>query len=387
MLSAQRALNFEPGTEYEYSNSDYVILGIAIERVTGVALSEYTRREIFIPLEMNRSWFQPSGGTAYKPAQGYISRNGSFRPAPFPPQTTGDGGMYGSVSDLLRWLQNLERPRKGDEEVFRQLVARARLRSGEVLPHASGLFWNRYKGRTTLSHNGSVEGFQADVVHFPKEQLSVVCLCNRGDVDAASVSRQIAEAYLSTGRPQPNTTQRPSRLTLSSDLSGKWESRQGFILSTRVDTTHLIASTAGEEHVMSLDPSQKEFVAISDGFRLILRRQGKDTLELGWEGDRPNSFTRIRTAIPNSPDLKQYAGRFVNEELQLEWNLLVSDDSLLITTPAGWRIPVVAAAPDRFEVGPWFLEFERTAGKISGLALHRERLWKLTFQRVDATPN
>lgn len=138
---------------------------------------------------------------------------------------------------------------------------------------------------------------------------------------------------------------------------------------------------------MSLDQNKKEFVAITGSFRLILRRRGKDTLELGWEGDRPNSFARIRTAIPNSPDLNQYAGRFKNEELHLEWNLLVSGGSLLITTPAGWRIPVVEAAPDRFEVGPWFLEFERTGGKVSGLALHRERLWKLTLQRVGETSN
>jgi CubicO group peptidase (beta-lactamase class C family) len=386
LLSAQRALNFEPGTDYEYSNSAYVILGIVIERISGIAIGEYVRREIFIPLGMNRSWLQ-GGGTAYKPAQGYMSRDGSLRPAHIPPQTTGDGGMYGSVSDLLRWLQNLERPRNSDEKVFRQLKSRARLKSGEVLPHSSGLFWNRYKGRRTLSHNGSVEGFQADVVHFPKEQLSVVCLCNRGDVDAASVTRQIADAYLGASGPPSNTAQeRASRRTLSPDLSGKWESRQGFILSTRIDGAHLIASTAGEEHVMSLDSSRKEFVALSDGFRLLLQRRGQDTLELGWEGDRPNCFTRIRITIPNSPDLNQYAGRFVNGELDLEWNLLVSNRSLLITTPAGWRIPVVQAAPDRFEVGPWFLEFERTEGKISGLALHRERLWKLTFQKVDETP-
>ena len=137
---------------------------------------------------------------------------------------------------------------------------------------------------------------------------------------------------------------------------------------------------------MAMAPDQKEFVSTSDGSRLILRRRAKDILELGWEGDRPNAFARIRAAIPNSPDLNQYAGRFVNGELRIEWNLLVSEGSLLITTPAGWRIPIAEAAPDRFEVGPWVLEFERSEGQISGLALHRERLWRLVFERVDGNP-
>src|SRR5262249_15341912 len=107
------------------------------------------------------------------------------------------------------------------------------------------------------------------------------------DVDAPAVSRQIAETYLGMTEPQSNTTQeRASRRALSSDLAGKWESRQGFILSTKIDGAHLIASTAGESHVMSLDANHNQCVALSDGFRLLLQRRGRDSLKLHWEGDR-----------------------------------------------------------------------------------------------------
>jgi CubicO group peptidase (beta-lactamase class C family) len=386
LLSAQRALNFRPGTDYEYSNSDYVLLGIVIERVTGISLGEYVRREIFMPLGMDRSWFQSDVAATYQPAQGFLSRDGKLRPAPVPPQTTGDGGMYGSASDLLRWLQNLERPRKGDSKLIRQLKSRARLSSGELLPHASGLFWFRYKGEWTLSHNGSVEGFQADAIHFPKEHLSIVCLCNRGDVDAASVSRQIADVYLGLNLTQVRSTERQAvRRILSPDLSGKWESRQGFILSTKVEGSQLIASVAGERYAMSWDSRQKEFAAVSGSFRFLLRPRGRDSIELGWAGARPNSFTRVRERMRDPQDLNQYTGRFINEDLHFEWKLLVSSGSLLITTSAGWRIPVAQTAPDRFEVGPWLLEFERAKGTIAGLAVHRERLWTLRFEKVDGT--
>jgi CubicO group peptidase (beta-lactamase class C family) len=388
LLAAQRALNFEPGTDYEYSNSDYVLLGLLVERVSGISLGDYVSQEIFKPLGMSRSWFQSDRGAAYDPAQGYALRDGVFRRAVTPPQTTGDGGMYASVSDLLRWMRNLERPREIDEKTIRQLESRARLRSGELLPHASGLFWNRYKGRMTISHNGSVAGFQADVVQFPKERLSVVCLCNRGDVDAASLSRQIAEAYLGNRATVAGAIgiQRVGP-PLPADLAGEWESRQGFILSTKFEGDHLSTALAGEKHLMSFDPKQKAFSVESDGFRLLLRRRGRDTIELGWEGDRLNLFNRLVVTLPGPSGLGQYAGHFVNDELQVKWDLVLDDASLLITTAAGWRIPLAKAAPDRFEAGPWLLEFERKNGRISGFALHRERLWRLGFQRTGGTEN
>ena len=386
MLSAQHALNFEPGTDYEYSNSDYVLLGLIVERASGVRLSRYAKEELFDPLGLSRSWFQSYGGPPYEPAQGYVLREGTLHSAAAPPLTTGDGGMYSTVSDLLRWMEALERPRASGKKALQQIQSRSRLRSGEVLPHASGLFWGRYKGRATISHNGAVPGFQADVVHFPKEHLSVVCLCNRGDVDAASLSRQIAEAYLRAG--PPNASAPPRQVdgrALPPDLSGKWESRQGFVLSTTVEGVHLTASLAGESHVMSLDRKQKAFITESDSFPLFLRRRGKDVVELGLEGDRPNSFRRLRPTEPNPLQLGRYTGNFENDELNVKWNLVLADGSLLITTNAGWRIPLAQAAEDRFEVGPWLLEFERENGRISGFTLHRERLWGLVFQKIGGS--
>src|SRR5262249_14366215 len=227
LMSAQRELNFESGANYEYSNSDYVLLGLLVDRASGLSLAEYAKRELFGPLGMDRSWFQSDSAGEFKPAQGYESRDGSLREAAPPPETVGDGGMYSAVSDLLRWMQNLERPAESQRTVIREIQSRARLTSGEMLPHASGLFRNRYHGRVTISHNGAVSGFQADVVQFPRERLSVVCLCNRGDVNAASLSRAIAEIFLREA-PAPKA---PGK-SLPADLSGKWESSQGFILST-----------------------------------------------------------------------------------------------------------------------------------------------------------
>ena len=379
LLTAQRALNFAPGTDYEYSNSDYVLLSLLIERVSGHPLSEFVRREFFEPLAMRQSWFGSSKSPNNGTARGYALRDGILTLAA-PPISSGDGGMYSSVSDLLRWMQELKKRGRASSDPLRQIQIRARLKSGEALPHASGLFWNRYRGRETLSHNGAVAGFQADVVHFPKEHLSVVCVCNRGDVDAASISRQVAEAYWEPERQK--ATARPAQAGRAlADLAGVWQSRQGFILTTRVEGGRVITSLGGQTHTMFRGPKRSMFSTDSGTVRLFLRRRSKDIVELGLEGDRPNSFRRLRSGESKTTELAAYAGHYVNDELDVAWDLLVADRTLVVTTVAGWRIPLAQAAEDRFEVGPWLLEFDRDTSGVRAVRLHRERLWDLAFQR------
>ncbi len=367
VLGSQRGLNFEPGSDYEYSNSDYVVLAVLAERASGLTMATLAKKEIFSRHGMKSAWIQGGGETAVAPAHGYSVRDGKPHLSEPPPATTGDGGVYASVSDLLRWMNGIPT----------LIHVPARLSTGEVLPHASGLFWGRFQGRKTLSHNGSVSGYQADVVNFPKERLSVVCLCNRGDVDANSLSRQIAEAYLGTGRTVGKTMHKPA-----ADLAGKWQSRQGFVLTTKVEDDKLTATLQGEAHVFSRELGHHALAG--DG--LTLRRRGKDTLELGWEGDRPNRFQRMPAAT-RAHDSGEYIGRFVNDELAVAWDLRVEKGVLVITNAAGWRIPLQQAVEDRFEVGPWLLDFERKSGQVVGFRLHRERLWNLRFERRPGVPN
>lgn len=375
ILNAQRALNFAPGTDYEYSNSDYVLLGLLVEEVTGLPLSTFMEPEFFAPLAMKDSWFGTTKATREEPARGYTLSDGAWHPSD-PPPSTGDGGMYSSVSDLLRWLQEVTKPNLAAHDPLRQIQLPARLISGARLPHASGLFLGRYKGRATLSHNGAVAGFQADLVHFPRERISVVCLCNRGDVDAASLSREVADVYLGAGAARPRAPGRPR----SSEAAGVWESAQGFVLTTKVEGGILSASLGGEAYTLSPVGKSAMFTTGSSTFPMVLRLRGPNALDFGVEGDRFERFRRIPPALNPLP-IAVYGGDFVNTEMNLSWHLLVENGVLVLTTAAGWRIPFTYVAPDRFEVGPWLIRFERDQSGITALLLHRQRAWNLRFQR------
>ena len=321
LLARQGALNFAPGTEYAYSNSEYVLLGLLVERVSGVGLREFVRREFGV--------LGTDGGAAV-------------------PRTMGDGGLYGSVDELLGWVGRLEMP---DAPELRRIQVRGRLRSGERLAHASGLFWGRYRGHWTISHNGVAAGFSADLVHFPGERLSVVCLCEGKDLSATEVSRRVADVYLGAGGRAP-------LLPAGRGLEGKWISRQGFVMTVRGESVSL----GGAEY--------------SRPGLLVLRPRGRGGVDVGFAGDRMTRFRRMKGEEWEVPGAEGYVGRYSNDEWGARWEFVVAEGRLVLTTAAGWRIPLEAVARDRFAVGPWLLEFG-----ADGLRLHRERLWNLEFRR------
>jgi CubicO group peptidase (beta-lactamase class C family) len=103
-------LEFDPGTQYDYSNSGYVLLGYIIEQTSGMSFYEYIEKEIFTPLEMNDSVADWDTGFSNK-ALGYYSPGGSSGPLKYPEvhhtHLVGTGNLFSTVEDLYLWYQAL----------------------------------------------------------------------------------------------------------------------------------------------------------------------------------------------------------------------------------------------------------------------------------------
>jgi len=382
ILAAQSALNFEPGTDYEYSNSDYQLLGLIVERVSGTSLAAFAREHLFQPLGMRDSDFQNGAAGPADPASGYTANGKRFRKAPPPPLGTGDGGLYTTVEDLLLWDRKFYDATPAGRRFVEFMERRSRIRSGEAIDYASGLTVSRYRGLKTVGHNGSLPGYQSDLTRYPAQRLTVVCLCNRGDLDAARVGRQVAAVYLGAKlRPLPRgsaAVDYPS--SAFPKVDGIWESRQGFLMRAWSAVDSLSIQTDADP--IKLYPlNRRQLFADDAGSRLVLTLLAPDRVELQWDEGRPEIYHRLDGESPRPSDLPAYAGDYRSADAGARWRLVVEKGKLLITTAAGWRIPIEPAGPDRFMVGPWSLHFIRQNGQASRIELHRARLWQLVFER------
>jgi len=197
MLSRQRELNFNPGAEHLYSNSGYWLLSQVVERASGKSLKEYAAEEMFAPLGMSATHFHDDH-TEIVPqrASGYAPDGDDFSISMTTLPMIGDGGVFTTVDDLLRWDQNFYDSSVGGPEFVEQMLRTGILNDGEELTYASGLGVDTYRGLKMVSHAGGFVGFRAEMIRFPDERLSVICLCNRADANPSQLSRRVAEVYL-----------------------------------------------------------------------------------------------------------------------------------------------------------------------------------------------
>ena len=198
ILGRQTQLNFAPGDEHLYSNSGYWLLSQVVLRATGESLREYAARAIFQPLGMADTHFHddPAEIVARR-ALGYAPlAGGGFEISMTRLPMIGDGGVFTTVSDLALWDKNFYEPQVGGLDFLDVMHERAVLNDGEVLPYASGLSHGTYRGLPTVSHGGAFVGFRAQMLRFPEQRTTFICLCNRADANPTRLARKVADIVL-----------------------------------------------------------------------------------------------------------------------------------------------------------------------------------------------
>ncbi|HSJ23331.1 MAG TPA: serine hydrolase domain-containing protein [Longimicrobiales bacterium] len=197
ILSRQRGLNFEPGSEYSYSNSGYNLMAVIVERVSGMPFAEFSQRFIFEPLGLkDTQWRDDYTRIVKGRSSAYSFRGGDWaidRPIE---NVHGNGGLLTTVADLITWNQALAEGRIGGATFVQTMHTPQVLNNGEAITYAGGLMIDEYRGVPQVSHTGSTSGYRAFLGRYPDQQVDVAVLCNAGNVNPGNVGRQVAEVFL-----------------------------------------------------------------------------------------------------------------------------------------------------------------------------------------------
>lgn len=172
-------LGFPPGERFDYSNTNYIVLSLLIERVTGLWLEDAFRQTIFTPLGMNDTQMADYGGLIPNRADGYIGDGRSFRNVPEmePAVESGAGGIISTLDDMTLFVSALGDPRILKPESWQTLWTPPPVRSGET-PYALGFGVTPYEGEKRIGHNGAAPGFASSFSWFPEKGVAVIILAN-----------------------------------------------------------------------------------------------------------------------------------------------------------------------------------------------------------------
>ena len=189
---ARIPLDFEPGTKWQYSNTNYVIAGLILEKAAGMPMLDFMKQRMFAPLRMNSVVSMHVAKENPVGPVGYLKYAlGPPRPAP----KEGKGWMFAAgelamtASDLARWDISLIEGKLLTPASYQALERETLLKNGAPTGYALGVGVRMDQDRRVLSHGGEVSGFVAQNLVYPDDRAAVVVLTN---LDASGAAGQIA---------------------------------------------------------------------------------------------------------------------------------------------------------------------------------------------------
>jgi len=197
---ARIPLDFEPGTKWQYSNTNYVIAGHIVEKVSGQPLFTYIRENILTPLGLDSALDTNSKKLPDNDPQGYFRYAlGPLRPAPH----EGPGWMFAAgelamtPADLAKWDISLMNESLLRPASYLAMETETLLKSGVGTQYGLGMRVSSTQGHRTLEHSGEVSGFVAENIVLPDDKFAVAILTNQDAIGAAGeIGRQILTGFL-----------------------------------------------------------------------------------------------------------------------------------------------------------------------------------------------
>ena len=188
-LWARKPLDFDPGTKWQYSNTNYVIAGLIIEKASGMPMLQFLSEKIFVPLGMKSVANIDEKRLGDTDAVGYLRYGlGPLRAAP----KEGPGWLFAAgelampAADLARWDISMMDQKVLKPASYQEMETEMRLKNGLGSRYGLGVSLSMEQGHRAVSHGGEVSGFTAENVVFPDDRIAVVALSNQDAAGAAS---------------------------------------------------------------------------------------------------------------------------------------------------------------------------------------------------------
>lgn len=206
-LVADKPLDFTPGTNWSYSNTGYILLGMIIEKISGHSYADFLKTNILEPLRMSGSAYDTARNIIKERASGYEIIDSHLAHADFIDMSIpfSAGGIYSTVEDMYRWNEALAKNGKLlSPDSLKQMFTEYPEALHEGQHYGYGVVISRLKfGKLLYYHGGGVEGFSSSIQRYPNDRVCIVVLSNLATYKPWELGDHIAADVFN--RPLPVT--------------------------------------------------------------------------------------------------------------------------------------------------------------------------------------
>lgn len=289
-LIAHQAPDFAPGTDWRYSNSGYFLLGAVIEAVTDKPWHVAMHDLLLKPLGLAYTDYHGDAELVYGRALGYSRDDtGVTIRAPYASLTgpAAAGALSSTVEDLFRFVRALATGHVLPAHLYELMTTAKQTSSGQSFNYGFGMMLDTVRGEPVIEHNGGIEGFAAQLVYFPVQEIAVVVLANSdaGMTSPRSLARRLGA--LAIGRPY--------RTLRASALDSATLARLAGAYRISGTSTHILLVRDHTLFIRRDDGPMRQLVGTEDGllfypgdeidyYRIIRDKRGR-VLALEFYGD------------------------------------------------------------------------------------------------------
>lgn len=363
-LFSRESLDFEPGTNWAYSNSGYVLVGAVIEAVTGMPWHVYLQRTFFTPLRMTHTGYALEPRLAAMQAPGYTYDNDTLIPmrAMSMTQPHAAGALVSNADDLLKWNRALHEGRVLRTATYQRMIAPEGAAARARIPYGLGLFEDSVRDRPVLSHGGRIFGFISELSYMPGADITVVILENddahNGPQAADKLARRLTA--LALGEPYPNLIASAVDAEALSGAEGVYRFDGEVTRTLRVVDGHLTAQRDNGRRA-ELTPIGADDFLYPDGFnRLRLERDASGAVvraryyangdgagDVGLRSTEPPPPAPVGLQLPRAV-LDRLAGRYAHSQLSV--TIFVDGETLKAQIEGQPPVILRASSPTQFAV-------------------------------------
>lgn len=400
IVQRQPALQNSPGSEWNYNNTAFGLAAVIVERISGQDFPEFMRENVFQPLEMHDTQVRTSPEHMVKNrSEGYTpDETGSFLEIGDLGGAVGAGGIYSTIGDLQKWVENMADPKVGSKETFDEMMTSFVLTDGEESGYGLGLFIDEQNGLKRIHHGGADVAHRSMLVYYPDLNAGATAQSNHASFnagDAFNIASFFFEELqadeesdvVEEGEFDP-TMYDPEAFD---EFAGKYslDEAPAFIMTfTREDSTFYTQAT-GQPKLEIRPTSDSTFALVAVEASVTFQRNADgvvDGIMLHQNGNR--HATRIEedeeASPPWEPVLEDFVGRYFSAEIETFYDIMVEDSALVVKQRRMDDVTLVSGAEDAFTANGGPVTFERDKnGQVIGMYLSNGRTRDVRFGKLD----
>jgi len=311
-------MDFDPGEEYRYNNSGYILLGYIIEKLTEQSYAEYIEQHIFKKLGMNTSYYGSKSGLVPNRAAGYMPTEKGYQNADYLSMTIpyAAGSLMSTVDDLLIWQNAMTQNKLISKKSKAMAHTNYSLNNGDPIYYGYGWGIDEIQGAPSVEHGGGIFGYVTQGVYIPSEDIYAVVLTNSNGNSPQDVT--VKMAAIAMGKPFPST----EGISVSEAEMKKWAGTyefdggvvryitfsEGTLYSQREGSERLkLYATANDEFYF--EDSFTNYTFSMDGGKKVAQFNSRIRKAKGIESDK--KAPSEKEAITVAPEiLKTYIGKY-----------------------------------------------------------------------------